>query len=51
MLSAATDVSAAEAQSGAPVSNANFRTDVLANGAINASDVSIVKLHSGEGLP
>lgn len=47
----ATDVSAAKTQSGAPVSNANFRTDVNANGTINASDVSTVKSHSGEGLP
>ena len=47
----ASDVSAAKAQSGAPVSNANFRSDVNANGAINASDVSLVKSHSGQGLP
>ena len=47
----ASDVSATKAQSGVPVSNANFRSDVNANGAINASDVSIVKSHSGEGLP
>ena len=47
----ASDVSATKVQSGAPVSNANFRSDVNANGAINASDVSAVKSHSGEGLP
>ena len=47
----ASDVSAAKAQSGVPVSNANFRTDVTANGAINVSDVSTVKSHSGESLP
>ena len=47
----ASDVAAAKAQSGAPVSNANFRADVNANGAINASDVSIVKSHCGDGLP
>jgi hypothetical protein len=47
----ASDVSAAKAQSGTPVSHANFRSDVNVNGAINASDVSIVKSHSGEGLP
>jgi hypothetical protein len=47
----ASDVSAAKAQSGVPVSNANFRTDVNANGAINASDVSSVKSHSGDSLP
>ena len=47
----ASDVSATKAQSGAPVSNANFRSDVNANGDINASDVSLVKSHSGEALP
>jgi photosystem II stability/assembly factor-like uncharacterized protein len=47
----ATDVSATKFQSGAPVSNANFHSDVNANGAINSSDVSTVKLHSGQGLP
>jgi len=46
----ASDVSAAKVQSGAPVTNANFRTDVNANGSINASDISTVKLHSGEGI-
>jgi hypothetical protein len=47
----ATDIALPKAQTGTPVSGANFRTDVTANGAINASDIAIVKLHSGEALP
>jgi hypothetical protein len=29
----------------------NFRADVFANGAINATDVSSVKLRSGTAIP
>lgn len=47
----ASDVAAAKAQIGVPVSGANFRSDTNANGAINASDAAAVKSHSGEGLP
>jgi hypothetical protein len=47
----ATDLSQTKAQSGHPVSSANFREDVTASGAINGSDVSTVKLSSGTGLP
>jgi outer membrane protein assembly factor BamB len=47
----ATDVGAEKAQSGVPVSSANFRSDLNANGAITASDVAILKSHSGESLP
>ena len=45
-----TDVSQTKLQSGAPVTNANFREDVNLNGGINGTDVSLVKLHSGSGI-
>jgi outer membrane protein assembly factor BamB len=45
------DVILAKSQAGQPVSLGNFRSDVNANGSINASDISTVKLHSGGGLP
>jgi hypothetical protein len=45
------DVSQVKGQSGAGVTNANFRTDVTASGQINASDVSTVKSQSGTALP
>ena len=47
----ATDISQTKAQSGVPVTEANFRTDVNANGFINASDISEVKLQSGTAIP
>ena len=47
----ATDTSQTKAQSGAVVTNANFRQDVTANGSINSSDVSLVKTKSGTALP
>jgi autotransporter-associated beta strand protein len=43
----ASDISAVKAQIGQPVTAANFRADVNANGSINASDTSAVKLKSG----
>ena len=46
-----TDVSQTKVQSGHTLTNANCREDVDANGAINGTDVSIVKLHVGAGLP
>lgn len=46
-----TDVSQTKVQSGQPVTNGNCREDVLVNGAINATDVSVVKLHVGSGVP
>ena len=45
------DVSQTKAQSGQPVTAANFRQDVTINGTINASDVSLVKGQSGTALP
>ena len=50
-VSNASDVSQTKAQSGQPITGANFRTDVNANGAINSGDISLVKLQSGTGLP
>ncbi len=46
-----TDVSQTKTQSGAAVSAANFREDVVVNGSINASDISFVKLRSGSSVP
>jgi hypothetical protein len=34
-----------------PINASNFRTDVNANGAINATDVSAVKASSGNSVP
>jgi hypothetical protein len=45
-----TDVSQTKLQSGAPVTNSNFREDVNVSGGINGTDISIVKLHSGTGI-
>jgi hypothetical protein len=48
----ATDIGQTKAQSGQPVSAANFRNDVTANGgAISASDISLVKSGAGTQLP
>jgi hypothetical protein len=48
----ATDVAQVKGQSGEPVTGANFRTDVTADGgAISASDISLVKSRSGTQLP
>ena len=40
------DVSQTKSQSGLPVTNANFREDVVANGTINSTDISLVKSRS-----
>ena len=45
------DIGQTKAQSGQPVSAANFRMDVNANGAINSSDIGQVKAQSGATLP
>ena len=45
------DVTQTKAQSGQPVTAANFRQDVTANGTINASDVTSVKIQSGTAVP
>jgi hypothetical protein len=39
----ASDVGQTKAQSGQPVTSANFRADVVPNGTINATDVGVVK--------
>ncbi len=46
-----TDVAQTKGQVGAPVTGANFRTDVTANGAITSTDVSEVKVESGTSVP
>lgn len=47
----ASDIGQTKAQSGQPVTAANFRTDVTANNAISASDIGLVKSQSGTQLP
>jgi hypothetical protein len=47
----ASDIGAVKAQSGAPVTGANFRSDVAVNGTINATDIGLVKSRSGQTLP
>jgi hypothetical protein len=48
----ATDIGQVKAQSGQPVTAANFRTDVTASGgSITASDIGLVKSASGTMLP
>ena len=47
----ATDVTQTKLQSGLPSSAANFRTDGNVSGTINSSDVTLVKSHSGAGVP
>jgi hypothetical protein len=46
-----TDISQTKFQSGHPVTDANFREDVVVTGTINSTDVSQVKSRSGNGLP
>jgi hypothetical protein len=43
----ATDVSQTKVASGAPLTGANFRTDVTHSGVTNSSDISTVKAASG----
>jgi len=45
------DVGQIKAESGNPVTAANFRTDVATNGAITAGDISLVKANVGNSLP
>jgi hypothetical protein len=47
----ASDIAAVKAQSGVPVTAANFRADVAVSGGITASDVGLVKSRSGQALP
>ncbi len=45
-----TDIGLVRAQSGVPVTGANFRADVTVNGSINSTDVAATKARSGGGL-
>ncbi len=47
----ASDVSQTKSQSAVPVTTANFREDVIPNGAINASDITQVKAATGHSVP
>lgn len=47
----ASDIGQTKAQSGQPVTAANFRADVNANNSINASDIGLVKMNAGAVLP
>ena len=51
----ASDVSQTKMQSGAPVNGvvgaANFREDVVVDGSINSTDISMVKSRAGTGVP
>jgi hypothetical protein len=47
----ASDIGAVKAQSGVPVTAANFRADVVVSGAITASDIGLVKSRSGATVP
>jgi photosystem II stability/assembly factor-like uncharacterized protein len=47
----ASDIGAVKAQSGLPVTAANFRSDVAVNGSITASDIGLVKSRSGQVVP
>ena len=45
------DISQTKGQSGAPVTNANFREDINADGFLDSADIASVKSKSGTGLP
>ena len=45
------DISQTKAQSGQPVTTANFQNDVTVNGMVNGSDVSLIKSKSGSTFP
>ena len=45
------DIAQVKAQSGSPVTSANFREDLNVDGVINASDIGLVKSKSGDSLP
>ena len=45
------DVTQTKLRSAAPLTSANFRSDINANGAINSSDISEVKADSGHSVP
>ncbi len=45
------DIAQTKSQSGAALTNANFRNDVNVSGQINATDISLVKSRSGAAVP
>jgi hypothetical protein len=45
------DISQTKAISGNPVTRDNYRSDVTANGALNSSDIGLIKSRSGSQLP
>ncbi|MEP7015449.1 MAG: dockerin type I repeat-containing protein, partial [Verrucomicrobiota bacterium] len=45
------DLSQTKARSGQPIDNSTFRSDIKANGSISSSDITLIKLHLGTGLP
>ena len=45
------DIAQTKAQSGAAVSNSNFREDVNADGLVNSADIALAKSKSGTALP
>jgi hypothetical protein len=47
----ASDIGQTKGQSGASITNSNFRQDVVPNGSIGASDISLVKSRSGQFVP
>ena len=47
----ATDVVQTKQQSGALVTAANFREDVVVTGSINGTDITTVKSQSGKSVP
>ena len=47
----AADIAQVKSLSGATINSSNFRADVVANGGIVASDISLVKSRSGQSLP
>ena len=45
------DIAQTKANSGVPVTGANFTADVVVSGTINTTDVAFVKSRSGAILP
>jgi hypothetical protein len=45
------DISQTKSQSGAGLTNTNFREDLNADGSINGGDIALVKSKSGTALP
>jgi hypothetical protein len=45
------DITQTKSAAGQSLTTLNFREDVTVDGSINSSDISLVKLDSGTGLP